>query len=474
MPDKNTKKIFYGLVFLAFISVTVFCFLTPPMSDDIFYGHTVMGANNFFDLFVQEYEHYMTHSGRSVAHIMLRIFLYIGSKAFFNIVAGIVFAIQTLLIYANIDNRKKYDIRMYSLVVLFLWFFDATISDSVFWETGACNYLFTTTIMLAFITVYRKKIQRGVQEKPITAVGMFFWGLISGWCNENTSGGVILFLLILLYLKYRENKNFSFVRPWMITGLLGCITGLAFLVLAPGNSNRAEHAAEAEAHSGIAAMAARFLKVTLNIKEHYLILTLMFAVLLVVIAYMMASKSKFFEMTGYMRLMGFIALATVYALVAVPQSPQLRSFYGASIFLMIAVLNGIAVVANTVMLDDGNWLPQGVMQAFVTSCTVVMGILLLFTYIQQGANLARIKREFDERDAYFAECASRGEEDITAPLLRPGWENRFSKAYESDISDEPFDPEDPDNPERWINKAYEDYYEIDTIDGVPREGWDKY
>lgn len=474
MPDKNTKKIFYGLVFLAFISVTVFCFLTPPMSDDIFYGHTVMGANNFFDLFVQEYEHYMTHSGRSVAHIMLRIFLYIGSKAFFNIVAGIVFAIQTLLIYANIDNRKKYDIRMYSLVVLFLWFFDATISDSVFWETGACNYLFTTTIMLAFITVYRKKIQRGVQEKPITAVGMFFLGLISGWCNENTSGGVILFLLILLYLKYRENKNFSFVRPWMITGLLGCITGLAFLVMAPGNSNRAEHAAEAEAHSGIAAMAARFLKVTLNIKEHYLILTLMFAVLLVVIAYMMASKSKFFEMTGYMRLMGFIALATVYALVAVPQSPQLRSFYGASIFLMIAVLNGIAVVANTVMLDDGNWLPQGVMQAFVTSCTVVMGILLLFTYIQQGANLARIKREFDERDAYFAECASRGEEDITAPLLRPGWENRFSKAYESDISDEPFDPEDPDNPERWINKAYEDYYEIDTIDGVPREGWDKY
>ncbi|MBR4831225.1 MAG: hypothetical protein IKZ97_01200, partial [Butyrivibrio sp.] len=80
----------------------------------------------------------------------------------------------------------------------------------------------------------------------------------------------------------------------------------------------------------------------------------------------------------------------------------------------------------------------------------------------------------DERDAYFADCASRGEEYITAPLLRTVWENRFSKAYESDISDEPFDPEDPDNPERWINKAYEDYYEIDTIDGVPREGWDKY
>ncbi len=474
MPDKNTKKIFYGLVFLAFLSVTVFCFLTPAMSDDLFYGHTVMGANNFFDLFVQEYEHYMTHTGRSVAHIILRIFLYIGSKGLFNVVAGVVFTIQTLLIYANIDNRKKYDIRMYSLVILFLWFFDATMSDSVFWETGACNYLFTTTIMLAFITIYRKKLLLGLQEKPITAVGMFFLGLISGWCNENTSGGVILFLLILLYLKYRENKNFSFVKPWMITGLVGCIIGLGFLVLAPGNSSRAEQTVESDAHTGITAMAARFLKITINIEDHYLILALMFAVLLVVIAYMMASKSKFLEMTGYMRLMGFIALVTVYVLVAVPKTPELRTFYGASIFLMIAVLNGIAVVANTVMLDSSDTIPQGLMQAFITSCTVVMGILLLFTYIKQGANLARIKREFDERDAYFAECAERGEEDITAPLLRPGWENRFSKAYESDISDVPFDPENPNDPVRWINKAYEDYYEIDTIDGVPREGWDKY
>ncbi|SFU66791.1 DUF3329 domain-containing protein [Butyrivibrio sp. INlla21] len=464
MPDKNKKKIFYGLVFLAFVSVTIFSFLTPAMCDDIIYGDTVAEANNFFDIFVQEYEHYMGHSGRSVAHIMLRIFLYIGSKAFFNIVAGIVFAIQTLLIYANIDNRKKYDIGMYSLVVLFLWFFDPTMSNSVFWETGACNYLFTSTIMLAFITIYRKKARSGAAEKPITAVRMFVLGLLSGWCNENTSGGVILFLLILLYLKYRENKDFKFIKPWMITGLVGCITGLAFLVLAPGNGNRKLAAIDNESHSGLLAFGARFLKVTLNIKDNYMVLTMMFAVLLVVIAYMMASKSKFFEMTGYMRLMGFIALATAYAVVAVPGSPQLRTLYGAGIFLMIAVLNGIAVIANTVMLGGSDTFPQGLLQMFITSCTVILAILLVFTYIEQGANLARIKGEFDERDAYLKECAANGEDDVDAPMLRPGRENRFTMAYESDISDDP---------DYWINDAYRWHYGIDNITGIPRDEWNE-
>ena len=54
--------------------VAVYEFLTPNMSDDIIYGDTVSEAKSFFDLFGQEYEHYMTHSGRNVAHFILRIF----------------------------------------------------------------------------------------------------------------------------------------------------------------------------------------------------------------------------------------------------------------------------------------------------------------------------------------------------------------------------------------------------------------
>ena len=57
-------------------------------------------------------------------------------------------------------------------------------------------------------------------------------------------------------------------------------------------------------------------------------------------------KEKYVEVTAFMKLIGFIALATVLALIAIPDGPQLRAYYGASIFLMIAVISGLAVVMN--------------------------------------------------------------------------------------------------------------------------------
>ena len=205
--------------------------------------------------------------------------------------------------------------------------------------------------------------------------------------------------------------------------------------------------------------------ITLNIKEHYIILVLLFAVLLIVIRYMAASWSKFLEMTAYMRLMGFVALATALALVFVPGGTQLRTYFGAGVFLMIAVLNGVAVVANTVMMgDDSAKFPEGITQALVTSCAVVMGILFLFTYIEQGANLAWIKREYDERDTYLTQQAESGVRDAFIPMLRPQWESRYSYAYESDITDDC---------DYWINGFYRDEYGFDNVTGVPRDEWNE-
>ena len=107
------------------------------------------------------------------------------------------------------------------------------------------------------------------------------------------------------------------------------------------------------------------------------------------------------------------------------------------------------------------------MQIIGTSLVVVLSVVFLFTYVEQGANLARIKREFDERDAYFLE-KSKGVEDelvIQAPMLRPDWKSRYSMAYDSDIS------EDKDN---WINASYASHYGLWFIFGVDRENWTEY
>ena len=460
MPEKIRKPLIYIIAAVNFIMTAIYMFLTPYISDDIIYMDQVRKANNIFDLFAQEYAQYMDHSGRSVAHIILRFFLYMDNKAIFNIVAAFVFTLLAVLIYINVDFRKKYDVRIFLAILLMMWMFEPTISNSVFWETGSCNYLFTGTLIMGFITIFIRNARQNRKRSVLFALGMLVYGIMTGWCNENTSGGIVFFILLMMFVKWLETKNLSGIRLWMITGLIGNLTGLFLMVVSPGNASRAATKRMAEAHTGLQAWVARFLKMTMNIKNYYLIFVLVFAVLIVVIAYKAGSFAKFMEAAGSMLMFGLMFFVTVYALIAAPE-PQLRACYGASLFLMTGIAQGIAWIVNEGYKEDA-------VQILLTGLVTVLSIIFIFTYIEDGANLARIKREFDERDAYLAEAGATGVEDelvVEAPMLRPGWENRFSMAYESDIA------EDKDY---WINQAYSQHYNLWFVIGVDRETWTEY
>ncbi len=455
MQEALRKRLFKVTVLVNFIMVFIYECLTPLMSDDIIYLDRVSQAGSFFDLFAQEYEHYMDHIGRSVAHILLRIFLFAGNKMFFNIVAAVVFVLVSLLIYFNVDYRKSYDIRVYAAIAVLLWLFDPTISNSVFWETGACNYMFTGCIMLGFITLFRKALKDGKERGIGFAVGMFFLGVVAGWCNENTSGAVILFVLIMIALKWKKDGGFSGVKPWMVTGLVGSMVGFVVMILSPGNFSRAE--GTEEAHTGMLAIAARFLKITLNLSQNYLVLTFVFIVLAIAIAYKTGSFEAFKDKASGMILFGLLFLAASFALIAVPES-QLRTYYGASLFLMVAIVSGFAWIVN-----EG--FSELLVQILATSIVTIFGVFLLVTYVEEGANLARIKREFGERDAYLTEAAKGEEMVVEAPMLRPQWKSRFTFAYESDICEDKFN---------WLNQAYSEHYGLWYIIGVDREDWTAY
>ena len=344
MSQKARKITFYCMAAVAFLAVTIYEFLTPYMSDDIIYGDTVATAGSIFDLFRQEAEHYISHSGRSVAHIILRFFLYSGHKSIFNVVSGAVFVLLSILIYSNVRGKKDYDIKIYGCVLAMLWFLDPAIANTVFWASGTCNYLYTTTIIMTFVTIYRRNIDDNKNSVLLT-IGMFVLGVAAGWCNENTSGGLILFVLIELFYHFIiSKKSFKFVKPWMISGLAGSLLGFVMLLLSPGNYNRLD--ATDEEHTGLLAMAARFLKITLNIKDNYFILVAIFAVIVVFLIYLSGKDSYFYASIKSMSLFGVLFLATCYALIMVPSS-ELRSYYGASIFLMTGIAQGVAALENT-------------------------------------------------------------------------------------------------------------------------------
>ena len=156
-----------------------------------------------------------------------------------------------------------------------------------------------------------------------------------------------------------------------------------------------------------------------------------------------------------MTLFAVLFAATCYALIMIPSS-ELRSYYGASVFLMTAIAQGVAELGKC---------KEKLIKAAITAIVLVAGVVFALSYFDDGANLARIKREFDERDAYLTEMAANGGDDVEAPMLRPLWQTRFSVAYEADIQEDW---------QFWINFFMAQHYGLGTIHGVERENWDVY
>lgn len=101
----------------------------------------------------------------------------------------------------------------------------------------SCNYLYTTTFILAFLLPYRFSINADNCKKSVPfAIMMFLLGIIAGWCNENTGFAICAANFMLCLYLYRV-KKLSF---WHITGFVGTCIGFLVLVLSPGNNARLE------------------------------------------------------------------------------------------------------------------------------------------------------------------------------------------------------------------------------------------
>lgn len=471
--ERRSRLFFCLAVCAAFVLIFIFNVLTPMMTDDLFYSKTVSEAASIWDLFAQEYTQYMTWTGRSVCHMILRFFL-LTDKMVFNVANSVVFVLLTLLIYWNVEHKKKYDTPVYLLINLLLWMFGVVFRQTVLWETGACNYLWGSAIIMSFVTLYRYGLKResgggreaegdvpkqadGLKHPVLWTVFLPFLGVLAGWCNENSSGGGLLMVLLCLgfYLYEQKKKNAGSgraLKPWMVTGLIGQVVGLAFMVLAPGNAVRA--AAREEEHSGLLGYMARFQKITLAVRENFLILLIIGLLLFIIVYYQKKSWKALWACSRNGILWAFVFLATCYALVMTAE-PQARAYFGAGVFLTVAVVQFFVDVSEK----------EVIFASLKTGMISVMLLIMFFTYMDSGANLARIYREYNERDVYLTQKAAEGVTDVTVPMLRPDFETKYSDGYNSDIQEDPG---------YWVNVAYASYYGFNSVSGVPREGWTEY
>lgn len=444
--DKGRKAVFFALLGISFIAIWIYNFLTPLMSDDLLFRASDYSSP--LDIFRLEYQQYMTWTGRSVLQIILKIFS-LTPKWVFNLCNSLCFVALTLLIYCNVKGKKKYDAFLLVLINLLIWNFSVEFAQTVLWLGGACNYLWGIAILLGFLTCFRYFMENGRRRKravPIS-VFLFFFGVLAGWGNENTSGGGILIALLFSFLYFRKERK---IYPWTVSGIAGMVIGFLMMLLAPGNRARGSLMKADETYSGFMAYVSRGLKINKAMNEYMMIYIVVICLLC---AYFIYKGKKIEEFTDTF-IYCLAGLATSYVLILTPE-PMPRAYFGANIFFAIACVQMISMVSeeDTLLLS----LKKG--------GVVAAAIWMFFSYTENGANLARILREVNEREEYILEQTSHGNYDLTLPMLRPEFQTEYSFMYDNDISmEEDF----------WMNEVFRIKYGLEDIKAVPRDEWGEY
>lgn len=229
------------VLLLAVIGVTMFLLNahTPLMMDDYDYsfswstGERISGVS---DILASQAVHYRIWGGRSVAHFLAQLFLYLG-KPVFNAANALMYLLLLLeIVYLGGKREARWDWRLLMIAHVVLFFAVPFFGVVFLWLDGACNYLWGTALALVPLIIARSERENGFfdtdRARGWLALPLCF---LAGWTNENTACGVLAAcFLLMIWDAWRGRK----VRAWRIAAFAAQALGVAVLLLAPGNFAR--------------------------------------------------------------------------------------------------------------------------------------------------------------------------------------------------------------------------------------------
>jgi len=324
------KNIFIFLIILVFIKMLVLNFLTPIFSDD--YGYAT--STSVLDALQREYARYMDYNGKSIAGFFIRFFLML-PNAVFSILNALTYTVLTIFIYIIANPKKQYHVILYLFIVFSIWLYTLTYGQATLWLTGSITYLWGSAIILSFLLPYSLYLSDKpvFKRKYVPIAGMFILGILAGWCYENTSGGMILIVILLLIgCNIFKHK----IKMWMISGAIGSVIGYLFLILAPGNYTKNEYDLFIDDRHILVIMSERFVNLTNILRDDFAVLIMVFIVFVTMQIVIKNWKRVFISFTFFLA-----SIATTYALILSPWIPE-RALLGTTVFLIIACAHSLA------------------------------------------------------------------------------------------------------------------------------------
>lgn len=236
MFERQKKPVKFITVVMLGISALVIYMTNrhvPFMMDDLWYS-TILSEDipiaSLQDIVKSQIWHYQNWGGRSITHGILQLTLLAGEQAADLLNVAVTFLLAGVVCLVA-ENRS---IPAFFAAVALMLGLNANWKMSMFWQSGAANYLYITVVILFFVLAYLQKLP-----------GAIFWivpvGLAAGWSNENMGPAVWLLSLAVIVSTAREKRK---VPVWMILGNLSCLAGSLLVILAPGNAVRSAQVAD--------------------------------------------------------------------------------------------------------------------------------------------------------------------------------------------------------------------------------------
>lgn len=425
-----------------FAILLVFNILTPLMSCDDFRYRLIYPTDQplrtLGDVFVSQYHHYLLHNGRTIAHLLVQTFLLMG-KGIFDLFNAAAFC---LLVWAAAKlalGRQPMHWPALILSLGLLVHFNPAFGMTNLWLSGSFNYLWVMLCGAMLLLPYRLELDAPCPSGALATVGMFLLGLASGWGNENLSASVFLGTVCFLIL----HKVFcNGIRPWAWAGSLGCLLGLALLVLSPGQQARS--AQFQDSRGFVTIVLTRFIHATHALALYGGLLLVVFGALFGALCLVKVPAQSRALCLCFL----LLALAANYSMILSPVY-YMRSFYPVLFFLVVAIGYSLHLLVQT-----AHWLKPIQGLAIGGLCAV-----LFFDLAFGGYDILNYAAMRQARDSQIRTAVAAGQTQIETYAIYPY--TRFCGAW--GISDLHKDPN------HWMNTSTALYYGAKSLRAVEQK-----
>lgn len=330
------KSFFYDkrniIKMILFLMVLVFMFIwnlkVPLYDDDIYYTHETLNS-----LLSQGIHDYFFWNNRFFGQSIMRA-LSSSNQVIVSLLNALAYLILTILVTKVARGRRKWKNWIYVVTVLLLFMFIPAFGQTILWRAGAGNYLYPMLIILLFMYVYTNTdfLSREISVRQLVKIILFIiLAIMAGWQNENTSGGMLLILLIKAGIDKKEKIKHN---PLYYLGLFFALVGYLILIMGPGSHNRMAQDVMSRLPIYIRIAKATYI-ITQTLLNEYLILAIVIG--LVFIFFLNFWKNEQYLINATVWLIG--GIATIYALMLSTEGQQGgRTYFGGVIFLIICVV----------------------------------------------------------------------------------------------------------------------------------------